>query len=554
MSKAKITDDDLLSVVEIISSAAEGCRMNLKTCSKIKDEIKLISGFFNISDEQSILLSCLTELGFQKAITLDALARHLGCRTLRLIRYLTDLDVLETFNLINKYKIHKSRQHSYNDVVYAVPYRLVEALRKGDPECLASQEKYDLPSLLQKITDLVDERSEGNLSTDTVLKEVDRITSSNREIPYVAFIDSTLSNPVSKCTAFAISYWRLKERLNISIESFADALFEDFSDHLDFEQAITSGSHELMKKKILKMASAEFESDKSFALSELTLKKLYRDYPTLLESVNNEQGVMHHSRISEKKLFFNARVNSQIKEMEEMLKPSRFRSYCRTLKKNNYRMGVTAIFYGESGTGKTEAVYQLARKSGRDIFMVDLSQTKSKWFGESEKVVRQIFTDYDTIRRNSFTEPVLFINEADGLFGRRMSSAGDHSSTDQTVNTIQNILLQSLENFEGILIATTNLAGNLDGAFERRFSFRIEFPKPDAESRKSIWRSKLPDLSETEAEKLAQKFELSGGDIDVQVRQALLQKVLRKKVKLYDIVEENCRKDHGFGGRKKIGY
>jgi len=186
--------------------------------------------------------------------------------------------------------------------------------------------------------------------------------------------------------------------------------------------------------------------------------------------------------------------------------------------------------------------------------MVDLSQTKSKWFGDSEKVVKKIFDDYRNLLRNSDREPILFINEADGFFSKRLELGNRGTSTDQTMNTIQNILLQALENFEGILIATTNLTGNLDGAFERRFTFRIEFPKPDAGARQKIWKSKLPELSDEETKRLAERFELSGGDIDVQVRQALLQKVLRKKVKLYDIVEENCRKDHGFGSRRKIGF
>ena len=150
--------------------------------------------------------------------------------------------------------------------------------------------------------------------------------------------------------------------------------------------------------------------------------------------------------------------------MEKSAQPSRFRNYRKALERNGLSKGVTAIFYGAPGTGKTETVYQLAKKTGRDICMVELSQTKSKWFGESEKRVRQIFVDYAEMLRNCDREPILFINEADGLFSKRGNVGGNSSSSDHTVNTMQNILLQCLEDFEGILVATTNLNGNLDKA------------------------------------------------------------------------------------------
>lgn len=232
-----------------------------------------------------------------------------------------------------------------------------------------------------------------------------------------------------------------------------------------------------------------------------------------------------------------------------------FRSYRKALQRNKLSSGITAVFFGEPGTGKTEAVYQLARKTGRDIMMVDLNQTKSKWFGESEKLVKKIFDNYYALLKNSDIEPILFINEADGLFTKRIDlNTGRGNSSEQAINTIQNILLQALENFEGILLATTNLTKNLDKAFERRFTFKIDFPKPDSIVRKNIWMSKLPELSESEATALGEKFEITGGEIDVQVRQVILKRILNKKLSLFDAVYECCSKDHGFSGKRSIGF
>ena len=142
----------------------------------------------------------------------------------------------------------------------------------------------------------------------------------------------------------------------------------------------------------------------------------------------------------------------------------------------------------------------------------------------------------------------------DGLFTGRSFISTSSSAADHAINTIQNILLQALENFEGILIATTNLTGNFDNAFERRFTFKIEFPKPDPLIRQAIWKSKLPGLSEEEAAVLGKRFGITGGEIDIQVRQVILKRVLNKNISLFEALVENCGKDHGFSGRRKIGF
>lgn len=179
------------------------------------------------------------------------------------------------------------------------------------------------------------------------------------------------------------------------------------------------------------------------------------------------------------------------------------------LQESNLPKCITAIFYGQSGTGKTETAYQIGKKTNRDLMMVDLSQIKSKWFGESEKQVKKIFDDYRRLFNNNAIKPILFINEADGMFSKRMGISGKTSATDQTNNTIQNIILQELESFEGILFATTNLTENLDSAFERRFLFKVEFKSPNSEISEKIWKSKLPELKPTYLKSLASKYQLS---------------------------------------------
>lgn len=554
MESENSVNQNLLGRMELISSAAAKCDLNFQNLSGISSDIKEVSGFLGITAVQAVFFCCLAELSFQRTVALEGLSKHLKCSVLKLITFMNEIEALEKKGYIQKSFKKRGRKHSFNDMGFTVPHFVIEALRKADASLLVSSSKFDLPGFLKQISDIVDERQETLLSTAQVIAETEFLISNNSELPFVSYVDRSLTSTVSKCTVFAFSFIRLKGQYNINIEGFASAVFDDLGEQLDFSQQVSSGNHELIKKNVLKLATFEFDGDRMVVLSQNTARMLYRDYPALLVAETERAGIIPAKSITGKKLFFNEGVAQQISSLEEVMKLSRFRTYRRELKRNKLSGGITAIFFGAPGTGKTEAVYQAARKSGRDIMMVDLSQTKSKWFGESEKVVKKIFDDYSALLKSSRTEPILFINEADGLFTGRSVMSSNASAADHAINTIQNILLQALENFEGILIATTNLTGNLDRAFERRFTFKIEFPKPDHLTRQAIWKSKLSGLSDEESLKLAERFGITGGEIDIQVRQIILKRVLNKKISLFDALVESCGKDHGFSGRRKIGF
>ncbi|MBR5753010.1 MAG: ATP-binding protein, partial [Clostridia bacterium] len=208
------------------------------------------------------------------------------------------------------------------------------------------------------------------------------------------------------------------------------------------------------------------------------------------------------------------------------------------------------LFAGGAGCGKTAGAYELARRTGRDIFAVDMSELKSKWVGDSEKIVKGVFTTYREMCRTRELAPILLFNEADAIFSKRMENPQD--SVDQMMNAIQNICLEAIENLDGILIATTNLASNFcDEAFARRFLFKVEFGKPEPGTRAKIWKSMLGDISGEDALVLATRYDFSGGNIENVARKAAVGYVLSGKKAGLDELVKYC--DEETLSSKKTG-
>ena len=176
--------------------------------------------------------------------------------------------------------------------------------------------------------------------------------------------------------------------------------------------------------------------------------------------------------------------------------------------KLSHGKGVTALFTGPSGTGKTMAAGVLANELSLDLYKIDLSSVVSKWIGETEKNLDLIFTAAEN------ANAILFFDEADALFGKRSEVRDSH---DRYANVEISYLLQKMEEYEGIAILATNLRANLDEAFVRRLAFTVQFPFPDEESRRRIWAGIWPAAApvdrDVDAAYLAKQFKLSGGNI-----------------------------------------
>ena len=257
-------------------------------------------------------------------------------------------------------------------------------------------------------------------------------------------------------------------------------------------------------------------------------------------------------KIKAKNLYYSDELDKEISFLRGSIQPDAFALLQDRLEEQALPKGVAAIFYGSPGTGKTETVYQLAKATGRDVMQVDISEMKTCWYGESQKLVKGVFAKYERLCKKAKNLPILLFNEADAIFGKRLENKG--SSVDQTENAIQNIILEQMEKQKGILIATTNLESSLDPAFERRFLFKVKFERPSLEAKKHMWMDKLNGLSEDAAEALAGSYNLSGGEIDNVVRKVTMNRVLTGEDYSLDYLKELCGQEKFSKQHKVVGF
>jgi SpoVK/Ycf46/Vps4 family AAA+-type ATPase len=315
----------------------------------------------------------------------------------------------------------------------------------------------------------------------------------------------------------------------------------------------------LFERNILKTTPATWKNDIEIELTQEGTKFLFNEdaYLILIENETNkeqEKNVIHFEKIPLKDLYYNDEDLKTINFIHNILKADNYETIKTRLVENKMAEGITVLMHGKPGTGKTETVMQLAKATGRNIYRVDISKLKSMWFGESQKKIKKLFLDYYEYTEKQTITPILLFNEADGVINKRKDS--NSSAVAQTENEIQNIILQEMEEFKGILIATTNLTDNIDTAFERRFLFKLELTVPTPSTRYEIYRSLLPNLNDNELWILAEDFDFSGGVIQNIVRKATMHHVLNGSYPDIAWYVDTCKQEQYKTtiSRTKIGF
>ena len=290
-------------------------------------------------------------------------------------------------------------------------------------------------------------------------------------------------------------------------------------------------------------------------------KKNRRTTKIKLDSLIKEQETFE--LINTNKTLEDVVLNPKTKETLDALLKQVDKSVVNRLKEwgiKDKKRGIDAkiIFYGVAGTGKTLTALAMGKALKRQVISFDCSKILSMYVGESEKNVRAIFDKYYELRDKTKSEPILLLNEADQFLSSRVSGAG--SGSDKMHNQMQNIFLEQIERFDGILIATTNLLENLDKAFSRRFNYKLEFTKPTQEQRVQLWQKLLPQNLPFETgfdvSDLA-KHELTGGQIELIIKNTAYKLAVEEDpiFTVQSFEEQIVKEKRGeFDSENKVGF
>ena len=504
---------DLLTAIEQIVEKAMGSKLSPEFYRKASRYIKYVSDKLDLTKEQSVILALFMNRSDDNRIRISELSGDVACSTIHILRYMNDIDVLEKREFIRCCRDFNGYRKS---VSYRVPYDVIEAMKRDEKYAPRKCTGLSCQELFGELEELFDLRKENELTYEAMTQKINTLLEDNKQLQFVKLVNGIFPANENDEKMLLILFCHLCVNNgddNIGFHDL-DFLFDDKREWNRHKRWLSSGDHILFDGEIIEynndngMVDREsFRVTQSFkdeAFSEVVLKTTSRD--------KNKSDYIHSDKIVEKQLFYGQRIQNQIDELGGLLDESHYQEITSRMKKAGFRCGFTCLFYGAPGTGKTETVLQLARQTGRDILQVDVSKIKSCWVGESEKNIKNLFDTYRDKVKKSEKAPILLFNEADAIINKRKEGA--ERSVDKMENSIQNIILQEMENLDGIMIATTNLAQNMDKAFERRFLYKIKFEKPTLDARIHIWHEMIPTLSEDDTKVLAERYDFSGGQIE----------------------------------------
>lgn len=514
---------DLLTAIEHIVDKAKGTGLSSEFYRKANKYIKYVSEKLDLTKEQSIMMALFIDNSDDERIKISDFGEFLECRTTKLIRYMSDIDVLEKRELV---RCCRQRQ---SGITYRVPMEVVEAFKKNEKYVPKDCSGLSCIELFGEIEMLLELRGGKELTYDALAEKMHHLFDSNKQLLYVQKVRSYDYDTDDEMMLILFSHLFVNNSDDNIRFYDMDFLYDDNRKWRIVKSSLDKENHVLLREHLIEYNNSDgFVDRESFRMTEQAKRELFSELSLAsLRKNAKRRDVVLSEDIAPKKLFYGDKISTQIAELGKLLEEEHFNQIRSRMKDSGFRCGFTCLFYGEPGTGKTESVLQLARQTGRDIIQVNISQIKSMWVGESEKNIKQLFDDYRAKVKDSERTPILLFNEADAIINKRQEGA--ERAVDKMENSIQNIILQEMETLDGILIATTNLVQNMDKAFERRFLYKIRFEKPTIEARMNMWHEMIPALNEEDSRALASKYNFSGGQIENIARHYTISNILHGK-------------------------
>ena len=524
---------NLLEAFERIIDAAKNSGLSEDFFITVGLDIRYVTSLLKITSLQAVFLSFFIYKSEDTRIRPSEIAEFLGINTIRMLKYMDEIDGLVKLRYIKTSKRH-------DDTTYKVPPQVIKCMRLNKPFVYEVEPIKNTQDFFDRFKAIAKEKDKDEIDYGQLEEKTNELLDEIKDSIFVRSLNRIDLEDEDRLLFIFLAHLYVNNDDNDIRFHDIDDLYDDGEIPSHIKRSLRSHDSALFELELIENVNEDgMAKPDAFKLTDKAKQEILSEVN--FENIGkSKEGLIKFDSLTEKKLIYNAIEKTQIKELSSILSKKRFEEVQRRLKETGMRQGFCCIFYGRPGTGKTETVYQLARQTGRDILQVDVDKIKSCWVGESEKNIKALFDRYRIICKNADLAPILLFNEADAVLGTRMEGAS--RAVDKMENSIQNIILQEMEKLEGIMIATTNLTSNLDKAFERRFLYKVKFEKPTIEARAEIWKSMMKGLKKKDAMILASKFDLSGGEIENVVRRHTVQSILKGNSKVdLKALEESCK-------------
>ena len=524
-------------------------KLKIKKTNAYSTAMENLKALYNLNQIQVWILCLACERYFERddSISLKNISGELGVPVMSIICWKKDIEGL----VASRFLEHSGRNEAvqpisdFNETIY------------NNTEYIAHTKKEDDDiEFISYMANRYESRRGEDMSARSIQRELSLYEKSHNYLEVVKRVSAELENPENRFFLYDVANDVLKgdeSGLNATISDLYDG-----GNRYNVATEMLEEKHELFQKGLIEFIKKGNLSDATITLTDKGRKLVLAEKAFLFEQTINDKNLIKTESIKEKCLFYSPENQKEIDRLKAALQEDKLKGIQQRLKDDGLPVGVAVLLYGAPGTGKTESVMQIAKETGRSIVHVDISEAKSAWFGESEKRIKKIFTSYknacELAEKKGELMPILLFNEADALISKRKNDTS--GSCAQTENAIQNIILEELENLKGIFIATTNLASNMDSAFERRFLFKIKFENPSTEAKTSIWMNKLSWLDKETATEFAKDFDFSGGQIDNIVRKIAMNEVITgERPEISDIRDMcRCEKIDNPDGSRRMGF
>lgn len=540
----------LLQAIERVVEMSKGSCLSERFMTEAAPEIQFLSESFGITDVQAVLFCICMERG-PRNVDYNDFAFHLDLSKIRVLSYANDIDALVRRRLL-RYRDVKDEDD------FDVPAVVIRYLKRNEVYQLPKRTELDCSEMFEVLRDWFDDLNNSAISPKDLCNEINELFKANKQVSFARQMLEMSFSGESRMLLTLFCHLLVNEDDNdVRFSQMEDV----FSNQARFNHArglLRSGEHELMQANLIEHRCEDGIADPTrYRMTEHAKRTLLAEMNVATPS-EKVADVLRAQDLTEKPMYYTRQNEKQVTELSSFFQDEQYRQIRQRMQQRGFRNGFACLFYGGPGTGKTETVYQLARKTGRDIMIVDVPKIKSKWVGDSEKNIKALFDRYRELVSRAGDEkpaPILLFNEADAIIGIRKEGA--QSAVDKMENSIQNIILQEMETLDGIMIATTNLADNLDTAFERRFLYKIQFDKPDATVRAKIWQTMIPELTETDSTALAESYELSGGQIENVARKYAINSILHGDTEnLLSVLRNYCNSERLCTKReaRRVGF